>query len=334
MSLNNQLLAGICLTGALVITIPTEVAALTGQEVNAIAQEVTVFIGASDGINKSQGSGVIIAKENNKYYVLTAHHVVRVQKTDNGPVAYGIITHDNVEHQISNITPLLGNSEIDLAVIEFESNQNYDVATLGNSDLVTPGVPVFVSGWPYDKALGRTTRQFAYGRVSTLLQPPYRGYAVGYDNNTMGGMSGGPVLDAGGKLIAIHGKADTDESKEYSLQSSGFDDETAAKLSLTGYNYGIPINTFLEVQSDLNLDVSVDNTPPPELLGSTEIASDTGNTIETNNFWGTFMQGLLAEIIRNTVVGGVCKLTNTCNSGPSPNPIPIPNPPGLPKFPF
>jgi tetratricopeptide (TPR) repeat protein len=83
------------------------------------AKQFTVRIDYPDG----NGSGVIVAKNGETYYVLTAKHVVEQQKE------YQIVTPDEKEHQVepNNIKTLKG---ADLAVLKFQSRETYQLATL------------------------------------------------------------------------------------------------------------------------------------------------------------------------------------------------------------
>ncbi|MGL4500749.1 MAG: hypothetical protein ACRCU2_16900, partial [Planktothrix sp.] len=67
-----------------------KVMGLTAEEINRISQSITVLI---DGLNP--GSGVIIAKNQNTYYVLTANHVIK------SPDEYAIITVDGEQYPIN-----------------------------------------------------------------------------------------------------------------------------------------------------------------------------------------------------------------------------------------
>jgi len=114
-------------------------ASLTGvaAEVNKIAQEITVRIDLSRG----NGSGIIIAQRGNSYYVLTAEHVVDKEEK------YQVVTHDGKRYPVDYSTvQTLG---VDLAVLQFQSQESYPVATLANYDLgIYEERWVFLSGWP------------------------------------------------------------------------------------------------------------------------------------------------------------------------------------------
>jgi S1-C subfamily serine protease len=255
------ILAGTAVTSAIVLTVPSPALALSGEAVNDIAREITVLISGSDG---SHGSGFIISKSDKTYYVLTAHHVVDVK------VDYKLMTADKQVYAIdySKIKPLPG---VDLAVLEFNSTKEYKVAKLTNSDQVKEGRSVYVTGWPKPGTVGNlaggTTRQFTNGIISGFLEQSLHGYRMTYNNITRKGMSGGPVLDAGGRVIGVHGMGETEDVQ--SVQTEGMSPEAArnlASLIKPGFNYAIPINTFLQLapQAGLYLGLQVDNSPAPE----------------------------------------------------------------------
>lgn len=290
------ILAGTMITSALVITIPNPASALTGQEVNDIARNITVLFQGTQG---QHGSGFIIAKNGNTYSVLTAHHVV-AREDD-----YKIVTADQQAHRIdySKVKPLPG---VDLAVVEFTSDKDYQVAKLGTAP-TSEGQDVFVSGWPKlgstgQQAGGTLTRQFTGGAISGYLPVAFRGYQMTYTNTTRGGMSGGPVLDAGGRVVGVHGMGDGEDIQ--TLLGQGLNQEAATTIASTfktGFNYAIPISTYLQVapQAGIYLSVQVENSPAPQ-LGATYVAGapDSRDTIsDINATLNTVNQGV--GIIRN-----------------------------------
>ncbi len=173
----SAILGGGAIATAIVITMPQAAVALSGKQINDIAREVTVLISGRGG----HGSGVIIAKDDNSYYVLTAKHVVN--ERDN----YQIVTSDREAYETDRVKRLPG---VDLAIVQFVSRENYPTAELGTAD-PSQGQIVFVSGWPEPGATGQTIRQFTDGQVSGFLGEPIEGYQLSYTNITRGGMSGG-----------------------------------------------------------------------------------------------------------------------------------------------
>ncbi len=193
---------------------------LTGEEVEAIAKQVTVVIAEGlqkdDIENKRQGilsgSGVILAKLGKTYFVATNSHVIHAID-----VNYGIRTYDKNVHKVdgentkSNIHVFgtIVNQKVikgvDLAIVEFQSNKDYPVATL-EINPVTAGDKVFVSGWPSPKNLtGAMQRRTKIGKLLEIKVPPeLGGYSFSYDCETEKGMSGGPVFNNRGQVVGIH----------------------------------------------------------------------------------------------------------------------------------
>ena len=170
---------------------------------------------------------------------------------------------------------------VDLALVEFTSNkEEYQIAKLANSELANEGQNVFVSGWPAlgtvgQQAGGPLIRQFTGGAISAFLEKPYLGYKMIYTNVTRAGMSGGPVFDAGGRVIGIHGLGDKEDHSK--LIAEGFSEEVAVSIASQikpGFNYAIPINTFLQQapQAGIFLSLQVENSAAPE-LGQAYVAS-------------------------------------------------------------
>ncbi|MGK7877248.1 MAG: serine protease [Xenococcaceae cyanobacterium] len=292
----STVLAGTAIVSAIVVVQPQATFALTGEQVNDIAREITVLIRGNQG----HGSGVIISQNGNTYYVLTANHVVATQDD------YKIVTHDKKVYQLDygKVKHLTG---ADLAVVEFTSDKEYKTAKLADSDTAAEGKPVFVSGWPRlttvgNAAGGTLVRQFTDGRISGFLPQPLEGYEMIYTNTTLGGMSGGPVLDAGGRVLGIHGLGDTEDPRR--LQREGLSQEAATNISSLikpGFNYAIPINTFLALapQQRIYLNLEVENTPAPELgapyVGNNE--NDPRDTMDVSEVFKNINEGV--NTIRN-----------------------------------
>ncbi|MEG4281581.1 serine protease [Microcoleus sp. A006_D1] len=210
----------ILIISVLAVVIPNIAFALSPQQVNQIATQVTVLI---DGYQS--GSGVIFKRIGNVYSVLTAKHVVNAED-----VIYLVITPDGERHQTesTNVQPING---VDLAVAQFTSDKIYQVAQLGNSDQATNGSTVYVAGAPEpNETIPQRTVIVTPGSI-VGVQKPQDGYALIYTNPTRRGMSGGPVLNEAGEVIGIHGQGD---------QQDG---------SKSGLNLAIPIKTFLTSQA-------------------------------------------------------------------------------------
>jgi tetratricopeptide (TPR) repeat protein len=221
----------------LVIVLPA--AAISPAEVSKIAKGVTVSITTPQG----QGSGAIIDRDGNTYTVLTAAHVVK--KNDR---QYTIELSDGSKHAIAS-KQLAPTGNLDLAVIKFTSNRNYPIAKIGNSSSATEGSTAYVAGFPQTTiAITRSIYTFSDGKITANSSKPFDdGYSLVYSCNTLPGMSGGPVLNERGELIAIHGRGDRQENKQSEVNSGVW--------VKTGFNLGIPINSFLQVATKMGASI-------------------------------------------------------------------------------
>lgn len=166
---------------------------LTIAEVNTIAKAITVRIQGPKG-----GSGVMVEKNGSTYYILTNWHVV------DKPGDYEVVTPDGKAHSVyySLIRRVPG---VDLAVVPIATPDSYRLAQVGNSSQASQGNKVYVAGWPIS---GGSLRQPIFVSTEGLVtghQAPWNGYTLVYSNLVRSGMSGGPVLDGGGRVVAING---------------------------------------------------------------------------------------------------------------------------------
>lgn len=239
----------------------TDAKVKSGVEVNEISRQTTLLFVSENSI----GSGSLIAKEGDKCIGVTNRHVVLSEEGEEEKMI--VRTYDDQTYPISNISWF---PTEDLALVEFECTQNYEPITIATYQL-SPGQPVYLSGWP--PSLDQINRQFTSGSISTILENPDDGYAIGYTNVTRGGMSGGQVLDSAGRLVGIHGIGDLDE-----------------RAVKTGFNYGIPVATLLARASQNNLNYPLDivyslpQEPTDGTIVSTEAPqSDPRDKVDVNN---------------------------------------------------
>jgi tetratricopeptide (TPR) repeat protein len=197
--------------------------AVAGVSIGKLAPEVTVFI---QGVNNPDnfGSGVVIGRTGKNYLVLTAAHVVAAADR------YTIQANDGVQYTLQNIRRL---PNVDMAVVQFESSSSYTVAQMGNSDDVSLTTGVYVAGYPKP---GQNIRvpvlTITNGEIAQVLpaNASVDGYGFAYTNSTRAGMSGGPVFNSLGEVIAIHGRKEGE---------AGGGATNGAWLNL-----GIPINRY------------------------------------------------------------------------------------------
>jgi len=212
--------------------------AKTAEEIAQLAILTTVEVNNTLGFSAS-GSGVIIAKQGNIYTVLTANHVVASLAQE-----YSIRTHLEKNYRAIRIQRLPKNDrDIDLALVQFQSREEYPVAPMGESERAVVGSTIYVAGYPLPIAFGSERKlEFTGGIVSSRLDRKSSGYGLRYQAVTRRGMSGGPVFDADGSVVGIHGQGDTVGTVK--SQWNGQIEEIK-----TGLNSAIPIDAFTALLS-------------------------------------------------------------------------------------
>ena len=270
-------LSTVFFTGAIALVQFQPAQALSADQVQQIAEGVTVLI---DGVNP--GSGVIIDRVGETYYVLTARHVVGTSDE------YTIVTPAGDRHAVdySRIIRLAG---ADLAIVPFISRRTYRTATLATYASENGFNTVFTAGFTAAR-LRQFTAGFLSDRAFSIAQTQgirQDGYDLFYSNLTEIGMSGSAVLDTDGRVIGIHGLAEGETVN---------DGQRGMARVKRGFSSGIPITTFLRLlpQSGLNLGLRIDRSPPnrvtanqvPTILPSPVLGqfdSNSGDAIEWTN---------------------------------------------------
>jgi tetratricopeptide (TPR) repeat protein len=263
------------LIGVSIAIVQSQIAnALSSGEVARIAKAVTVLIKSSDS-----GSGVIVKRQGKTYTVLTAGHVVSTQDE------YKIITPDGKEYFLdySKVKKLAG---VDLALAEFNSDQTYSVAVIGDSTRALEGTSCYVAGFPgKSKAITESIYSFTEGKITANANRPLAdGYALVYSNQTFPGMSGGSVLNEKGELIGIHGRADTVDHP----QNDRINPDIYIK---SGMNLAIPINTFLRLAPQVGKNLSL-RAPAPT---SKQLSADDFYLQGTKKFENHDYQGAIND---------------------------------------
>jgi S1-C subfamily serine protease len=222
---SSAILAG-CISLTTLVALPEAALAKSKSQIAQTAIPVTVQINSISG----GGSGVIINQKVEQgeriYTVLTANHVVQ-----NAGIQYQIRTHTGSTYPVISVDHYLKNQakDPDLAVVTFKTKDIYPTAPLGDSTQATYGASIAIFGYPYlDENQRPDERPFVYssGELNNPQGQRPNGYDWLYNAVTQKGMSGGPVFDENGTVVAIHGRGEQFQGK-------------------AAFNAGIPINTFV-----------------------------------------------------------------------------------------
>ncbi|MBO1050144.1 MAG: serine protease [Dolichospermum sp. DEX182a] len=202
------------------------------QKLQTLAKQITVrVIGDNNG-----GSGTIFAKKGNSYLVVTNSHVLL------GVNKVQIKTPDNQIYS-AQILPNTNFAKLDLAVLQFTSNQNYCLPKEIASFDINPDTPIIAAGYSSSKG----EMLFRTGTVKQIISQPSlkAGYEIGYTSDIEQGMSGGAIISSQGYLLGINGIS------SYPLVNSGYVYTNGKRPTNTEIqefrklSWGIPIKTVL-----------------------------------------------------------------------------------------
>jgi serine protease Do len=228
--------------------------------VEKIANQVTIRILGTG----SPGSGVIISQDGidskqggKTYTALTCQHVV----PDGKKGSYQVLLPDGKTYTAKvRFTPKL--KGLDLAIVEFESEENYRVVKLAESEQLSPNTTVYAAGFPNYQTIdakqieetsswGQRAFRLTVGKIGSLSIAPrslQAGYSLGYTNEVASGMSGGPVFNDRGELIGINGRL------KYPLEGIDaftFADGTKPSVEkfqqMEALSWAIPIATYQQI---------------------------------------------------------------------------------------
>lgn len=146
------------------------------------------------------GTGFIVPGKKGVCTVLTAGHVVK---------GYSLKLQTYQDKQGHTTDSIQTSPTYDLAVVTFKSNGEscpYPSVNFGNSNELKVGHKIYISGFPVLQNEGLAP-EFLEGSVSRVNVVLTEGYGINYTAQVSVGISGAPVLDASGKVVAVHGQA-------------------------------------------------------------------------------------------------------------------------------
>ncbi len=221
---------------------------LSVEEARSLAVAVTVRLLGESGA----GSGILIGFDGSKYTVLTNNHVIELMGDK-----FEVMTGDGKLHkgQIVKEERFQG---LDLGLVSFTAPRKYTVAPI-EPQRVRPQAKLYAAGFPNYRAVGpdrlEDTRswgveafKFTQGNFIMKLQDKALegGYQLGYSNEVEQGMSGGPLLNAYGRVVGVNGRL------KYPIQGiDAFSFTDGSKPTKEEYelmetlSWAIPIPSFL-----------------------------------------------------------------------------------------
>jgi len=179
------------------------------------------------------GSGVVYKHEDGFYYLVTNQHVVEDYST------LTLVYEKNgllFEIADENIT-LLGQDETtDLAVLKFESDEDFAVIPLGDSYNIEVGDFVFAIGNPLGFTYyGTVTMGVISGTARYVTSGTFDATLLQHDAAISPGNSGGALVNINGELIGINNMKIVEDN-------------------VSNIGFSIPVNTVKRIAADLEDD--------------------------------------------------------------------------------
>ncbi len=201
---------------------------MAGVAARLLPSVVTIKVGTGSGY--SLGSGFIASGDG---YVITNDHVVEGEK---GQPTVTFNDSTTVSAKLVGV-----DQESDVAVLKMDKS-GLPAVQFGDSDRIAVGDPVLAIGSPL--ALANTVTAGIVSAINRTIEAdepggPTRYYAaIQTDAAINHGNSGGPLVDAGGRVIGINSV----------IRSMASDSETAGNIGLA---FAIPINQAKRIAQDI-----------------------------------------------------------------------------------
>ncbi|MCL2931149.1 MAG: trypsin-like peptidase domain-containing protein [Trichodesmium sp. MAG_R03] len=192
----------------------------------------------------SGGSGVIIARQKDIYTILTNQHVL----SEDSDFQHRVKMPDE-EIYDAEVVKNISFGEDDIALLEVRSEKDYYIADIApKKSPISPKDTVYTTGFPYDREEVIANE----GKIIQQLSKSFEGgYEIGYTNDIQKGMSGGPVLNKRGELIAINGiLAYPLFGKKY-IFDDGITPTEAEQELMQKSSWSIPIHTVVSQAPDM-----------------------------------------------------------------------------------
>jgi serine protease DegQ len=225
--------------------------AFTPEQLQKIAQNITVQVLDN---NEGIGTGFFIEKKAQVYRILTNDHVLQSDTKK-----YQVKTFDGQIYPAKQVFTQLSKNERDLAMLEFSApKHNYQIAKFGQGKI---NDQVYAAGFPFlfdddnqknpVKNPVKNNFVFNQGKIRFILTKEMKGgYQIGYTNDIQKGMSGGPLINDQGQVIAINGMHAYPLWGDPYIYQDGSSPEPNLHQQMERYSWGIPIDIFTKIYYD------------------------------------------------------------------------------------
>jgi S1-C subfamily serine protease len=262
--------------------------ALTAEQIYKRAAPGVVQVTATDPAQGSEslGSGFVIDKAG---HIVTNFHVVR-------GATKVLVSFSGKDQLVSTVVGL--DPSTDLAILKIQAHANaLTPLELGNSDAVTVGDTVYAIGNPFG-LYARTLTSGIVSAVQRRITAPNTlpiDNAIQTDASINHGNSGGPLLDAAGRVIGVTSQIYAENSQQGNI----------------GIGFAVPVNTVRNIAAQiistgkvLHAYLGVSTAPISPQLSKLYNLPSSGLLVESLDGSGPAKKSGLAAGTTDVVVGG------------------------------
>jgi S1-C subfamily serine protease len=212
--------------GSVTLQAPTTTGALTAEQIYKRDAPGVVQVTATTQSGQSLGSGFVIDKAG---HIVTNFHVVRGA----AKVLVSFSGKDQLATTVVGLDP-----STDLAILKIQTRANaLTPLELGNSDAVRVGDTVYAIGNPFG-LYARTLTSGIVSAVQRRITAPNTlpiDNAIQTDASINHGNSGGPLIDAGGRVIGVTSQIYAENSQQGNI----------------GIGFAVPVNTVRNIAAQI-----------------------------------------------------------------------------------
>lgn len=163
--------------------------------VEKVYDSVVIISTYKDDTLYASGSGFVYKNKDNKFYIITNHHVIADGNN------YKITYTDGTEE---TVRLLGGDKYVDIAILEGDVKEGIKQVSIGKTEILRVGDTTFTIGAPLDYAYSWTvTRGIISGKERLVETNDYIMNVLQTDAAVNSGNSGGPLCNSNGEVIGV-----------------------------------------------------------------------------------------------------------------------------------
>lgn len=256
-------------TDSVVSNTTTEVVQAVADTVVEISTETVATKWGMQYIVSGAGSGVIVGKADDRYYIITNNHVI------DGANEITVRTRAGTEY---NATLVATDDSADIAVVSVVTNDVWKIAVWGNSDSLQIGEDLIAIGNPLGSLGGTVTKGILSATGRTISVGNFAMTLLQTDTAINPGNSGGGLFNMRGELVGVVNAKTSDEEIEGICFAIPANTAKSVYDSLLRYGYLEGRATFPITVTSGSVSSGMGNTNAKTIVYVTSVSGAESNT--------------------------------------------------------